>query len=135
MNRRDFIFLAGSAPLICLPVQSTFAALAIEPQQAPVRPSYPDEKIIGILNQVTGYGSFSQTKTRSDGQVMTYRFAWAVGMGSLHYRSRYREYFDEVEPSWALLEHPYHQCRLFREAVEADLPLPATCPIFPRSAT
>ena len=133
MNRRDFIILVAAGTLIYIPAAPALAQLPSSLGPSSLLQSYPDERIIKIISQVTATGNFSQTVTRTDGQAITYRFAWAVGMGSLHYKAQYRKHFGEEEPSWALLEHPYHQFRLYKESVVADLPLPERCPNFPRS--
>lgn len=116
-----------------IPAAAALAQLSADPCLPPARPSYPIKEIIKILSGDPGAGSFRQVVTRADGQVVTYRFSWATGMGSLHYKSRYRMHFAEDEPSWVLLEHPYHQIRLCNESVAADLPLPDRYPNFPRS--
>jgi hypothetical protein len=133
MNRRKFLILLGPGTLISIAAAPALALLQSNTSHIPVRPGYPDDEIIKIISQVTATGSFSQTVTRTDGQLITYRFAWAVGMGSLHYKSQYRKHFAEEEPAWVLLEHPYHQFRLYKESVIANLPLPDRCPNFLRS--
>lgn len=135
MNRRDFLVLAGAGTLIAFPAAPAMARMTADPVPLPAIPSFPAAQIAEIVSQVPGFGSFSQTATRSDGRIVTYHFAWAVGMGSLHYKSQYRSYFGKEEPAWALLEHPYHQFRLYKESVAADLPLPDCCPSFQRSDT
>jgi hypothetical protein len=132
MNRRDFIVLVGSGSLIYVPA-AALAQLPAEPCPTSARPCFPDGEIIEILGDEPGYGSFSQTVTRPDGREVTYRFSWATGMGSSHYRWRYHEHFGEDEPPWVELEHPYHQIGLCKDSVAADLPLPDRCPNFPRS--
>ena len=135
MNRRKFLILLGPGTLISIATVPALALLPSDICQAPIRPSYPDAEIIKIISQDTATGSFTRTVTRTDGQLITYRFAWAVGMGSLHYKSQYRKHFAEEEPAWVLLEHPYHQFRLYKESVIANLPLPDRCPNFLRSDT
>jgi len=135
MNRRDFLIVLGAGTLIYIPAAPALALLPSDPGPTSLLESYPDEQIIKIISQVTATGNFSQTVTRTDGQAITYRFAWAVGMGSLHYKAQYRKHFGEEEPSWALLEHPYHQFRLYKESVVANLPLPGRCPRLLRSDT
>ena len=133
MNRRDFIVLVGSGSLIYIPAAAALAQLPAEPCPTSARPCFPDGEIIEILGDEPGYGSFSQTVTRADGREVTYRFSWATGMGSSHYRWRYHEHFGEDEPPWVELEHPYHQICLCKDSVAAGLPLPDRCPNFPRS--
>jgi hypothetical protein len=135
MKRRDFLALIGSGALASLPAVPALAALPAEPCPTPAKPCFPEVEIIEILSNEPGYGSFSQAVTRTDGREVTYRFSWATGTGSLHYRWHYREHFGEDDPPWVKLEHPYHQMRLCKESVAADLPLPDRCPDFPRSAT
>lgn len=133
MNRRDFLIAVWAGTLTYIPVAPALALLPSDPGPTSLLGSYPDEQIIKIISQATATGNFSQTVTRADGQAIAYRFAWAVGMGSLHYKAQYRKRFGEEEPSWALLEHPYHQVRLYKESVVANLPLPGRCPTLVRS--
>ena len=133
MNRRKFLILLGPGTLISIAAAPALALLHSNTSHIPVRPVYPDEEIIKIISKVTAPGNFSQTVIRTDGQSITYRFAWAVGMGLLHYKSQYRKHFAEEEPPWVLLEHPYHQLRLYKESVIANLPLQDRCPNFLRS--
>jgi hypothetical protein len=135
MNRRDFLIAVGAGILIYIPAAPALALLPSDSGPTSLLGGYPDEQIIKIISQVTTTGNFSQTVTRTDGQAITYRFAWAVGIGSLHYKGQYRKHFGEEEPSWALLEHPYHQFRLYKESVVANLPLPGRCPNLLRSDT
>ena len=82
-----------------------------------------------ILEEITGWGSFSQTVTLPDGRTVTHRFALATGMGMTHYEGHYCRHFGEDPPPWATLEHPYHQFCLYQLALAQNRLLPLHRPL------
>ena len=82
-----------------------------------------------ILEEITGWGSFSQTVTLPDGRTVTHRFALATGMGMTHYEGHYCRHFGEDPPPWATLEHPYHQSCLYKLALAQNRRLPLHRPL------
>ncbi len=126
-ERRQFIrACTGVAIATALPATAWPIMIKSEPS------ALSAESIYAILDRVTGTGSFTQTVVRADGVTVTYRFAWAVGMGLLYHKAQYRKRFASTIPDWVSLEHPYHAFVLAQRAVERNLPLPAVLPPHPR---
>ena len=88
------------------------------------------ERVADVVRRDIGCsGAFSETVRVAGGEVLSYRFPFATGMGWLHFRSRYRETFGARHPDWLDKYHPWVRLCLCRMAVAEGRMLPPEAPV------